>query len=177
MVVGRVPHKGDTIVATLAQQMLDPVVPPRVMNPKCDCTDRLEQVILTLLAKDREKRYQTMVEVWRALEWVAEEMSIVLDAPGGPPTGSGRMPIGGPRRRKASSSRAIRSLAASTIDVRETEQLGSRRSGRRALWAIMAILSAAAASVGLAFAIRTEEFGDARRRVPRSSSPRVPTPR
>jgi serine/threonine-protein kinase len=154
MVVGRVPHKGDTIVATLAQQMLDPVVPPRLMNPKCDCTDRLEQVVLTLLAKDKDKRYQTMVEVWHALEWVAEEMSIVLEAPGGPPTGSGRMPpVAVTPGGLALDGDPLR--GGPTLDVRDTENV-SHGGTRKALWAIAAILGAAAIGVGLAAALRAE---------------------
>ena len=156
MIVGRVPHKGDTIVATLAQQMLDPVVPPRLMNPKCDCTDRLEQVVLTLLAKDKEKRYQTMVEVWRALEWVAEEMSIVLDAPGGAPTGSGRMPPVAAVTPAGMSIDGDPLHGGPTLDVRETDNIRSGAGQRKALWAVAAVLAAAAIGIGLALALRTE---------------------
>jgi serine/threonine-protein kinase len=149
MIVGRVPHKGDTIVATLAQQMLDPVIPPRVMNPKADCTDRLEQVILTLLGKDRDKRYQSMVDVWRALEWVAEELGIVLEAPGGPPVpGAG-----------ASASAPLPTPAGFALGVapdgRTTDQLeDAPPGGRRALWAAVGVVGIAAITVVLALALQ-----------------------
>jgi hypothetical protein len=71
MLVGRVPHKGETVVATLAQQMLDPITPPRRMNPRADVSDKLEQVIMTALAKDRDKRYHSMGELWVGLESAA----------------------------------------------------------------------------------------------------------
>jgi eukaryotic-like serine/threonine-protein kinase len=153
MVVGRVPHKGDTIVATLAQQMLDPVMPPRTMNPKADCTDRLEQVIITLLAKDRDKRYQTMFDVWRALEWVAEELGIVLDAPGGPPPMTVGVAAASTPAGISVSGRRVsdRLRGGPTLDVRATDRMAGR--GRRGLWAIMAVLSAAAIGVGLGLAV------------------------
>jgi len=148
MIVGRVPHKGDTIVATLAQQMLDPIIPPRTMNPKADCTDRLEQVILTMLAKDKDKRYQTMVDVWRALEWVAEELGIVLDAPGGPPTASGSLPA-------VSTPAGIQlDLRGGTLDVRETDRMdGAPAPSRRGFWAAMGVIATAAIGVAVALAL------------------------
>src|SRR5262249_19680715 len=79
LLVGRVPHKGETVVATLAQQMLDPIEPPRRMNPHAQVTDALEGVIMTALAKDRDKRYPTMGDLWVALEAAATGMGLALE--------------------------------------------------------------------------------------------------
>ena len=70
MVTGRVPHRGDSMVRTLAMQMLDPVEPPSKVRPDLPIPPELEQVILTALAKKREARYQTMGELLAALEKV-----------------------------------------------------------------------------------------------------------
>jgi serine/threonine protein kinase len=70
MVTGRVPHRGDSMVRTLAMQMLDPVEPPSKVRPDLAIPPELEHVILTALAKKRETRYQTMGELLAALEKV-----------------------------------------------------------------------------------------------------------
>ncbi len=70
MVTGRVPHRGDSMVRTLAMQMLDPVEPPSKLRPDLPIPPELEHVILTALAKKRETRYQTMGELLAALEKV-----------------------------------------------------------------------------------------------------------
>jgi serine/threonine protein kinase len=70
MVTGRVPHRGDSMVRTLAMQMLDPVEPPSKVRPDLHIPPELEHVILMALAKKREARYQTMGELLAALEKV-----------------------------------------------------------------------------------------------------------
>lgn len=72
MVVGRVPHKGETMVRTLAMQMLDSITPPRQASPGVDISDELEAIILKALAKKREQRYQTMEELLAALAQIAD---------------------------------------------------------------------------------------------------------
>jgi serine/threonine protein kinase len=71
MLVGQVPHKGDSMVRTLAMQMLDPIDPPSRVNPDLDISNELETVIMTSLAKKRENRYQSMGELVRALQLVS----------------------------------------------------------------------------------------------------------
>ncbi len=85
MLVGRVPHKGQSTVRTLAMQMLDPIVPPRKANPKADISADLERVIMTALAKKREERYSTMAEFLADLERVAD--GVPLAQPLSPSTG------------------------------------------------------------------------------------------
>ena len=70
MVCGRVPHRGDSMVRTLAMQMLDPVEPPSKVRPDLQIPPELEHVIMTALAKKRENRYQTMGQLLEALEKV-----------------------------------------------------------------------------------------------------------
>ncbi|HUH05572.1 MAG TPA: protein kinase, partial [Kofleriaceae bacterium] len=71
MLVGKVPHKGESTVRTLAMQMLDPIVPPRTAMPGLDISDDLEAVIMTALAKKREERYPTMTTFLGELERAA----------------------------------------------------------------------------------------------------------
>jgi hypothetical protein len=68
MLTGRVPHRGDSTVRTLAMVMLDPVDPPRKVRPELDISKELEDIALKALAKKREQRYQSMHEVIAALE-------------------------------------------------------------------------------------------------------------
>ncbi len=70
MTCGRVPHRADSMVRTLAMQMLDPVEPPSKVRPDLHIPAELEEIILHALAKKREARFQTMGELLAALEKV-----------------------------------------------------------------------------------------------------------
>jgi tRNA A-37 threonylcarbamoyl transferase component Bud32 len=68
MTTGRVPHKSDSMVRTLAMQMLDPAEPPSRVRPDLGITPDFEALIMKALAKKREHRFQTMGELLAALE-------------------------------------------------------------------------------------------------------------
>jgi serine/threonine protein kinase len=68
MICARVPHRGDSMVRTLAMQMLDPIEPPSRVRPDLGIAPDLEAVIMHALVKKREQRYQTMSELLEALE-------------------------------------------------------------------------------------------------------------
>ena len=68
MICGRVPHRGDSMVRTLAMQMLDPIDPPSKVRPDLQIAPELEAVVMRALAKKREQRYQSMGELLDALE-------------------------------------------------------------------------------------------------------------
>jgi serine/threonine protein kinase len=70
MLTGKVPHRGDSTVRTLAMVMLDPVEPPSRVRPDANISPDLEAVVLHALAKKRETRFQTMGEFVTALESV-----------------------------------------------------------------------------------------------------------
>ncbi|MBP9084632.1 MAG: protein kinase [Kofleriaceae bacterium] len=74
MVTGKLPHKGDSTVRTIAMQMLDAPVPPTQLRPDLNIPPEFEAVILKALAKKREQRYQTMGELLAALEIVARQV-------------------------------------------------------------------------------------------------------
>jgi serine/threonine protein kinase len=90
MVTGRVPHKADSMVRTLAMQMLDPIEPPSKLRPDLNIPPELEQVLMTALAKKREQRYPGMRELMAGLEAAAG--GIPLDQPVSASTGRARMP-------------------------------------------------------------------------------------
>ncbi len=71
LLIGRVPHKGDNMMRTLAMQMLDPLVPPRKAAPELEISAELESVVLKALAKKPDERYQSMHELVRGLEGVS----------------------------------------------------------------------------------------------------------
>ncbi len=92
MLTGRVPHKSESMVRTLAMQMLDPIEPPSVARPDLAFAPEVEAVVMRALAKKREHRYQTMLEVHEAIQTLATTRGIDLAQPvsasvGGQPAG------------------------------------------------------------------------------------------
>jgi serine/threonine protein kinase len=82
MLCGRVPHRGESMVRTLAMQMLDPIEPPSKVRPDLHIAPEFEVIVMRALAKKREQRYQTMGELAGALD------AIQLPAVGQSVTGS-----------------------------------------------------------------------------------------
>ncbi|NVB82116.1 MAG: protein kinase [Kofleriaceae bacterium] len=68
MLVGKTPHKGDSMIRTIAMQMLDPIVPPTKARPSLDIAPSLEAIVMKALEKKREDRYDTMADLLAALE-------------------------------------------------------------------------------------------------------------
>jgi hypothetical protein len=68
MVTGRVPHRGDSMVRTLAMQMLDPAEPPSKARPDLEISPGLEALIMRALAKKREQRFQRMDDLLAAID-------------------------------------------------------------------------------------------------------------
>jgi serine/threonine protein kinase len=168
MLTGRVPHKGETVVATLAQQMLDPITPPRRVHPGADISDMLEQVMMTALAKERDKRYQTMGDFWVGLEAAAG--GIALEAP---IAQSGRLssvltPTGVPTlvpsehsdrharlRRSGAGNRPTIAEAGASMNVQSAAVARvARARRRRVLLAIFGMLGIAGATLGVALVLR-----------------------
>jgi serine/threonine protein kinase len=79
MFVGRVPHKSNSMVRTIAMQMLDPVTPPNKANPNAHVPADMEAVMFKALAKKREDRYQSMNDFLAALEGIQTEAHTVPD--------------------------------------------------------------------------------------------------
>jgi serine/threonine protein kinase len=70
LVTGTHPFRGDNEFATLARiRDIRPADPPRTLVPSLP--EELSQVVVTALAKDRTKRYTTMLDFARALEKAA----------------------------------------------------------------------------------------------------------
>jgi len=82
MLTGKVPHRGDSTVRTLAMQMLDPIMPPRQVRPDLAISPELEAVVMKALAKKREQRYATMGELIAALE--ALQTPVAVSVTGSP---------------------------------------------------------------------------------------------
>jgi serine/threonine protein kinase len=71
MLTGRVPHRGDTMVRTLAMQMLDPIEPPSKVRPDLGIRPEVEAVVMKALGKKREQRYATMADLVKDLQAAA----------------------------------------------------------------------------------------------------------
>jgi hypothetical protein len=97
MVTGRPPFHGDEPVKVIFSHINDLPVMPRKLAP--EIPEALEQVILKLLAKDPDQRYQSAGELFQALKSVKETPE-PRPAPAGAPTeekASERMPTPEPR--------------------------------------------------------------------------------
>ena len=75
------PFRGGDALTVISQHIHAPVVPPRSVRP--DVPERLESVILRLLAKDPEQRYSSAAETKRALRDVegSGELPITVTEP------------------------------------------------------------------------------------------------
>lgn len=74
LTTGRVPFKGDDPLTVLSQHVHAPVVPPRVLRP--DLPRGLELLILRLLEKNPEARFQTAAETASALRRAFDQPAI-----------------------------------------------------------------------------------------------------
>lgn len=79
MLVGDVPHRGESTVRTLAMQMLEEPVPPLVAKPDLQIGEDMQDAILRAITKHRDRRFQSMQEFIAALE--AATSSTELDLP------------------------------------------------------------------------------------------------
>jgi serine/threonine-protein kinase len=110
MIVGKVPHKGQSMVQTVAMQMLDPVIPPSQRRPDVKVPKELEAVIMRALQKKREDRYDAMSDLQSALDDVAARIAFGAPATDPaivpPPTSAAEdaraaeTAVGAPRRAK-----------------------------------------------------------------------------
>jgi serine/threonine protein kinase len=64
---GRVPHKGDSTVRTLAMQMLDEIPPMQTARADLDLDREIEAIVMKALAKERDDRFADMDEMARAI--------------------------------------------------------------------------------------------------------------
>ena len=81
MFTGRVPHKSDNMMRTLAMQMLDPIEPPSKVRPDAPLDPEVEGIVMHALAKKREQRFQTMGELHEAIRAAAAARAIDLTQP------------------------------------------------------------------------------------------------
>src|SRR5688572_13622995 len=53
MLVGKVPHKGNSMIRTIAMQMLDPIIPPSKAKPELAIPPGLDAIVMKALEKKR----------------------------------------------------------------------------------------------------------------------------
>lgn len=71
MVTGRTPFEGDSALSVALQHKTEPPPDPRQFNPALP--EKLRQIILKCLEKDKEKRFQTVEELTSELETLEKE--------------------------------------------------------------------------------------------------------
>jgi hypothetical protein len=98
MLVGKVPLKGESMIRTIAMQMLKPITPPSQVRPDLHLPPTLEAIVMKALAKKREDRYATMTELLAALEDIQPKLAAQLALPALPPGADGKLtpPVGAP---------------------------------------------------------------------------------
>jgi tRNA A-37 threonylcarbamoyl transferase component Bud32 len=71
MLTGQVPFRADTFMGVLTKHMFEVPVPPSQVRPALGITPELDAIVLKALAKDREQRFQSMVEFGNVIASVA----------------------------------------------------------------------------------------------------------
>jgi eukaryotic-like serine/threonine-protein kinase len=107
MTCGRVPHKSNSLVRTIAMQMLDTIVPLSQAVPDLAVAPSLERVVMKALAKNRDERYATMADLATDLAAVLVDLSkpeATLSLPAVPP---GADPIPDKPRRSKGETRPL----------------------------------------------------------------------
>jgi serine/threonine-protein kinase len=69
MVVGDLPYPGDTAAVVISRHLTEPLTPTRQRNPLV--SPSVDYIVLKMMQKTREDRYQTPQELLRDLEAVA----------------------------------------------------------------------------------------------------------
>jgi hypothetical protein len=75
MATGQVPFDADNLMGILTKHLYENPIPPHELPPPTDVPSSLEAVILKCLAKKPEARYQSMAELNRDLEAVAQGLT------------------------------------------------------------------------------------------------------
>jgi len=96
MLVGRVPHKGNSIMNTLTMVINNPIIPPSQAAPELGISDAFEKVLMRSVEKQREQRYQSMEELIDGLETVAGDVASNVPRTVTPPPASAEPPVAGP---------------------------------------------------------------------------------
>ena len=184
MIVGRTPHKGDSMIRTIAMQMLDPIVPPSKVQPDLGVLPALEDVIMKALAKKREERYQTMGDLIVALDDVTMKLAALSTPPATPaptlslpplPPGadpsttpslppatlrSSDVPTGPPRRSKPET-RPLHEpefvVAAGSVMLPPAPEMLDEPEHRRWPWAVLALVLVGGATAALWIAMRADK--------------------
>jgi serine/threonine protein kinase len=76
LLTGKPPFQGKTLVETIAQIRQSDPVPPKKFQ--LSIPDQVQDIVMTMLAKRPELRYQTPAETARALERVAKYQGVPL---------------------------------------------------------------------------------------------------
>lgn len=136
MFTGQVPFDGDTFMAVLTQHMFEPVPRIEEVSPDIEVPEVLQSIIYKAMAKEREDRYESMLDLARDLEMVASNSGYVSVYHERTPTGA-----------------MIQTKRASTGTQSERET-GKRRGGNRgaSIAAVVVVLTILGAGVAAYFA-------------------------
>ena len=88
MTCGHTPHKSNSLVRTIAMQLMDPITPLGKAVPDLAVHPAFERVVMKALAKPRDERYATMGALITALDGVLAELKqpeVTLSLPPMPP--------------------------------------------------------------------------------------------
>jgi eukaryotic-like serine/threonine-protein kinase len=77
MLTGRVPFEAETLTAVVLKHLADAVIPPQRLNPRLP--EEIDLVLLRVLSKQPDDRYQTARELIEDVRPFLEKISIPLD--------------------------------------------------------------------------------------------------
>src|SRR6185369_5198296 len=68
LISGEVPFESNTLMGVITKHLLDPPVPPSQRRPDLGITPVIDAIVLRAMEKDPAARFQTMKELFAALE-------------------------------------------------------------------------------------------------------------
>lgn len=83
LLTNRMVFEGPTVMSVIARHMVEAPVPPSERVPETHIPPELDAVVLRALAKDPAERFQTMKELWMALEALNAEPESWTEATSG----------------------------------------------------------------------------------------------
>lgn len=84
MITGQSPFKGDSVIATMQARLR--ADPPQPIQSRPDCPPRLNEIILRAMERNPELRYQASIEIYRDLQEIGDDSSVVKSSSAIPAT-------------------------------------------------------------------------------------------
>ncbi len=95
LLTGQAPFDAETLMGVISKHLFDPAPAPSVLAPAGSVTPEIDALVQRAMAKDPADRFQTMKELWNALEACGDDPAAWPDASSGRFERLGRTPAPG----------------------------------------------------------------------------------